>query len=285
MAADLRRAVICSNRSAVRQNRKLGKSYILQSQNIDKGEVAMTYPCGIIRDLLPLYIDNVCNEESRRAVEDHLSECEKCRKYYEEMKVTEGFAEKQSDNSEDTKMADSLKNVKLRINKKIRSIALCAAAAVLAFAVGFNLLFNTALKEIPPQHVTVSAAVYPLEELAEASEDRAPSAESVTVFSDEDDSSEAITVKIPELGKVTLTNDTIEKCKYAAVVSVSSEYFIREIKQETKGDTVYISAFKTTLLNNKADDYQKTVKSLEFKEINRIVFTEDNGKETVLWSR
>lgn len=27
----------------------------------------MTYPCGIIRDLLPLYIDDVCNEESKQA--------------------------------------------------------------------------------------------------------------------------------------------------------------------------------------------------------------------------
>ena len=63
----------------------------------------MTYPCGIIRDLLPLYIDDVCNEESRQAVENHLLECEKCRNYYEAMKSTEGFVEKKNDNSEDMK--------------------------------------------------------------------------------------------------------------------------------------------------------------------------------------
>ena len=67
----------------------------------------MTYPCGIIRDLLPLYLDNVCNEESKQAVENHLSECEKCRSYYETMKSTDGFVEKQNDNSEDMKMANS----------------------------------------------------------------------------------------------------------------------------------------------------------------------------------
>ena len=35
--------------------------------------------CNIIEDLLPLYYDNVCSEESRRLVEDHLSGCVQCR--------------------------------------------------------------------------------------------------------------------------------------------------------------------------------------------------------------
>lgn len=88
-----------------------------------------------------------------------------------------------------------------------------------------------------------------------------------------------------KLGNVTLTKDTIEKCKYATVISVSSEYFLRTIKHEIKGDTIYISAFKTTLLNNKAESYQKTMTSLQLSEINRIVFVEDDGKEIVLWSK
>ena len=32
----------------------------------------MKYPCDLIRDLLPLYQDGVCSEESRAAVEEHL---------------------------------------------------------------------------------------------------------------------------------------------------------------------------------------------------------------------
>lgn len=35
-------------------------------------------PCGIIQDLLPLYKDNVCGEESRRLVEEHLRGCPDC---------------------------------------------------------------------------------------------------------------------------------------------------------------------------------------------------------------
>ena len=245
----------------------------------------MTYPCGIIRDLLPLYIDDVCNEESKQAVENHLSECEKCRNYYESMKSTEGFVAKENDNSEDMKMANNLKNVKSKINKKIRNIVLGAVAAMVFVIVGVTLLFNVALKEVSPDDVIVSANVYSFEELIENSASNVPNSESVTIYSDESDNSQKIEVRIPEIGEITITEDTIEKNKYVTVFSVSSEYFIRTIKHEIKGDTIYISAFKTTLLNNKAESYQKTMTSLQFSEINRIVFVEDDGKETVLWSK
>ena len=245
----------------------------------------MTYPCGIIRDLLPLYIDDVCNEESKQAVENHLSECEKCRNYYESMKSTEGFVAKENDNSEDMKMANNLKNVKSKINKKIRNIVLGAVAAMVFVIVGVTLLFNVALKEVSPDDVIVSANVYSFEELIENSASNVPNSESVTIYSDDSDNSQKIEVRIPEIGEITITEDTIEKNKYVTVFSVSSEYFIRTIKHEIKGDTIYISAFKTTLLNNKAESYQKTMTSLQFSEINRIVFVEDDGKETVLWSK
>lgn len=245
----------------------------------------MTYPCGIIRDLLPLYIDNVCNEESKQAVENHLTECERCRDYYEALKSTEGFVAKEHDNSDDMRMKNSLKKVKSKINRKIRNIALCAVAVVLVFIVGFNLLFNDAIKNVSLDDVSISADVYSLAELIENPTDDASDSESVTIYSNEYDNSETVDVKIPEVGKATLTKDTIEKCRYVTVVSVSSEYFLRTIEQKTEGDTIYISAFKTTICNNKAENYQKTMNSLEFKEINRIVFVEDNGKETVMWSK
>lgn len=34
--------------------------------------------CEIIRDLLPLYIDNICSEGSRKMVDDHLANCPEC---------------------------------------------------------------------------------------------------------------------------------------------------------------------------------------------------------------
>lgn len=42
-------------------------------------------PCDLIKDLLPLYTDDVCSEQTKHTVEEHLSTCERCRKIYEDM--------------------------------------------------------------------------------------------------------------------------------------------------------------------------------------------------------
>ncbi len=39
--------------------------------------------CDVIKDLMVLYDDNVCSEESRRLVEEHIRECGECRRLYE----------------------------------------------------------------------------------------------------------------------------------------------------------------------------------------------------------
>ncbi len=43
----------------------------------------MKYPCGLIQDLLPLYVENMTGEESNAAVEAHLAECPDCKKALE----------------------------------------------------------------------------------------------------------------------------------------------------------------------------------------------------------
>ena len=49
----------------------------------------MSLTCGIIKDLLPLYAENICGDESREAVEAHLTVCESCRSSLEGMKQPE----------------------------------------------------------------------------------------------------------------------------------------------------------------------------------------------------
>ncbi len=46
----------------------------------------MKLSCDIIRDLLPLYAEELASADSREAVEGHLLGCESCRKAYEDMK-------------------------------------------------------------------------------------------------------------------------------------------------------------------------------------------------------
>ena len=39
----------------------------------------MKQSCEIIKDLLPLYIDDACSAESKKSVEEHLQECIDCK--------------------------------------------------------------------------------------------------------------------------------------------------------------------------------------------------------------
>ena len=46
--------------------------------------------CEVIRDLLPLYVDDVLSSDSRALVEEHLETCEGCTDYYHALKEPEG---------------------------------------------------------------------------------------------------------------------------------------------------------------------------------------------------
>lgn len=41
--------------------------------------------CDIVRDLLPTYIDGLCSNESENIIEQHLKQCEGCKRYYDNM--------------------------------------------------------------------------------------------------------------------------------------------------------------------------------------------------------
>lgn len=56
--------------------------------------------CSMIEDLLPLYIENLVNEQTKEEIEKHLKECEKCKKALEEIKTKNIFdlEEKEEEN-------------------------------------------------------------------------------------------------------------------------------------------------------------------------------------------
>lgn len=82
----------------------------------------MSLNCGIIKDLLPLYAENICGEESREAVEAHLTACESCRSSLEGMKQPESASPFE---------ALPLKSISKEIKKKqIRLVALALCLAL-----------------------------------------------------------------------------------------------------------------------------------------------------------
>lgn len=48
--------------------------------------------CNVIKDLIPLYIDNCCSEESAKIVKEHLDNCQSCKELYESMRTPSDFA-------------------------------------------------------------------------------------------------------------------------------------------------------------------------------------------------
>lgn len=69
--------------------------------------------CNIIKDLLPSYMDEICSEESRKLVEEHLKECNACRNLVEMMTTTELVAEHTGD-----RQIDYMKKVRQHYTKK-----------------------------------------------------------------------------------------------------------------------------------------------------------------------
>ena len=46
----------------------------------------MKFNCNIVDDILPLYLENICSEDSRAVLEEHLQECASCREKLTRMK-------------------------------------------------------------------------------------------------------------------------------------------------------------------------------------------------------
>lgn len=107
----------------------------------------MSVPCEVIRDLLPLYYDEVCSKESGREVLSHLAKCEECRKEYEKL-CSARELETAYDEKDNERIADSFKKVKRRNGK--RSL-LIASAAVLTAAAAAAVTLMYYLKPVYPE--------------------------------------------------------------------------------------------------------------------------------------
>lgn len=80
--------------------------------------------CGVIRDLLPLYVDGVAGEESRALVEEHLNVCGRCRRELEQLRQTVEVPP-------ETNKGDEIKRWKRALNQRTRrGIGITAALLI-----------------------------------------------------------------------------------------------------------------------------------------------------------
>ncbi len=100
----------------------------------------MNYPCNLIQDLLPLYHDGVCSEESRAIVEQHLAACSACKDSYTALCQGDELVVPPANPANEQKKAASLQAVKRKIRQKqllAAGIALVVLAVVCLSAMGF----------------------------------------------------------------------------------------------------------------------------------------------------
>ncbi len=93
----------------------------------------MKNECNIIRDLLPLYVENIVSSDTAAFVEEHLKGCEACRKEYETSKEPQA-TQKISDAAPLLKLSRKMKV------RKIQTIALTAIFVIALFVSAFAVL-------------------------------------------------------------------------------------------------------------------------------------------------
>ena len=86
--------------------------------------------CNVVKDLLPLYVDDVISVDSRKIVEEHISGCENCMNYYKELKASEIDNDPVKHSGE----KKTFKKIKKAINKKRFITAMLTAIFVMVFA-------------------------------------------------------------------------------------------------------------------------------------------------------
>jgi len=118
----------------------------------------MKWNCNVVQDLVPLYIEEVCCQESRAMVEEHLEECAACREKLKKMKA-KGF--EVQDTKPQMEMARFAGKVK---HHRIKMAAAAMAAALLASLVIalFVLTLRNMYLEANPTVFPVDDGVYNL---------------------------------------------------------------------------------------------------------------------------
>lgn len=115
----------------------------------------MKLNCSIAEDLLPLYLEEMCSEESRAALEEHLQGCTACREKLERMK-SDGILPDAQPREGELRIPDYAKKVRRRrIRVGIAVTTLCLLAVCALSLLGLTLI---------DMYRTANPAIYALED-------------------------------------------------------------------------------------------------------------------------
>ncbi len=105
--------------------------------------------CGVIKDLLPLYADEVCSADSKEIVEEHIASCADCKQELEDYRYNTGLPQVKAD--------EAFKSFKKRMSiKTIVTVAVCLALSLaLTFGVYYVMFEQLYVVEYSPDLLRV----------------------------------------------------------------------------------------------------------------------------------
>lgn len=98
--------------------------------------------CEIVRDIIPLYIDDACSDESKTAIEEHIKNCSECKQMLELMNQ-EDYKIKLDITNENKKATEIVKKINNKIIRKQIIIAVVTAIIIGGVWAYFNLIETT----------------------------------------------------------------------------------------------------------------------------------------------
>lgn len=112
----------------------------------------MKTECSIVRDLLPLYIEDMVSPETANYVSAHLAECAECRAELEAMKGGADLGEIEKNKPADINEAKPFKRIMKRMNRQfyMLSYSLIIFFIFLGFSLtgGANLMYNSLIMPV-----------------------------------------------------------------------------------------------------------------------------------------
>ncbi len=103
--------------------------------------------CSIVRDILPLYAENMVSKDSAHLVRDHLKDCAKCRAEYESIKCPAQLPGADSSPATLSDEIKPLKKIMKKLNRKFYSLAYLIIVLGIflgfSFTEGSDLMYNS----------------------------------------------------------------------------------------------------------------------------------------------
>lgn len=247
------------------------------------------YPCNVIKDLLPSYIDGVCSEKTNTDIEEHLKECASCRTLYDSMKEDLPGVSDSSYSSMDEKKI--IQKVNKKINDKDKTVRIICIA-ICAFVILTTLLFIIPIKKIPKDTLDINVTEerlvvhFPPELMTKDSANPDfPSDDSIGSFNSANSWKDNTIFLFPSdknLDECTFFEATIdnypdysfaidsEYCQhynvmplYIDVITISSDYSIKTYYEEyrTEDDKLIfnLKSARTTLLGKQATNVESNI--------------------------